>query len=114
LELKRDRKSGMAFRMEAAAAPVAFALGSNPVGWVVGGALVAGAGIMMAKERSQHPPAKRDRSNTRKEAEEKARRAGNGRPPRGPEDHGHGPHFHPDTDKPGKKHDHYYFPKRFF
>jgi hypothetical protein len=63
--------------------------------------------------RSPEPPARRDHSNTRKEAFEKAKRAGHGLPPRGPEDHGFGPHFHPKPKDPRKRHDHYHFPKRF-
>ena len=67
------------------------------------------------------PAAPRIRKNTRKEAEEEARRKG-GVEPVGPEDHndGHGPHYHPgDPNNPGndkKRHPvfghwHYYFPK---
>ena len=101
-----------------AAVPVAIATGSNPIGWAIAGGVAIGAGIAWVaneqKKRSEHPPAKRDHSNTRKGAYDKAKKAGNGKEPRGPEDHknGHGPHYHPD--KKGHEHDHYYFPKRFF
>jgi hypothetical protein len=79
-----------------------------------------GAAIYLAKksgERSEDPIAKRDVSNTRKEAEEKARIAGHGKPSRGPEKHNDGkpPHFHPNLPKDNpKSHDHYYFPKSKF
>lgn len=102
----------------AAAIPIATAAaGSNPVGWAIAGCAAVAAVALAAngsKKRSSDPIALRNRSATRKEAYEKAKRAGGGREPRGPEDHndGNGPHFHPDvTDR--HKHDHYYFPKRW-
>ncbi|KAH0793307.1 RHS repeat-associated core domain-containing protein [Histomonas meleagridis] len=103
--------------MAAAAIPAlpAVAAGSGPLGWVVlGGAAVLGGVFLLAnqKKRSEKPIAKRDYSNTRKEAYEKAKRAGGGKEPRGPEDHGHGPHYHPGTKH--NEHDHYYFPQRRF
>jgi RHS repeat-associated protein len=66
------------------------------------------------KERSPHPPGRRKRFNTRKAAEEAARRAGEGRKPVNHPDDPHGPHFHP-ADKNGRplNHDHYFYPKRW-
>jgi len=57
-------------------------------------------------------PAIRDRSNTRKEAREKARLRGKGKPPIGPERHNDGrPHFHPNVPNNHPfRHDHFYFP----
>jgi RHS repeat-associated protein len=71
------------------------------------------------KPRSQKPPAKRYRYDTRKEAEESARRVGKGNPPRHDPNDPKGPHFHPDVPptKPGDPvgrpdpHDHYFYPK---
>jgi RHS repeat-associated protein len=64
------------------------------------------------KTRSEHPPAKRDVSNTKKKAYEKAKRAGKGNEPVNHHDGEHGPHYHPGDGK-GKplNHDHYYYPK---
>jgi hypothetical protein len=78
-----------------------------------GGAGTGGDGGDGGRGRSPIPPAKRDYSPTRKEAFDKAKQAGHKLAPRGPEDHGHGPHFHPNVKDALKKHDHYYFPKRF-
>jgi hypothetical protein len=126
--------------MAAAAIPVFTAAG--PVGWGLAAGVATVAGIIMianavkesgggstggaaaagggggadaggGRSRSPTPPAKRDFSNTRKEAFEKAKRAGHMLKPRGPEDHGFGPHFHPRL-KNFHKHDHYLFPKRFY
>jgi RHS repeat-associated protein len=63
------------------------------------------------KERSPHPPGRRSRFNTEKDAKEAARRE-TGHPPvnhpRGP----HGPHYHPGNaqGKPAN-HNHYYYPR---
>ena len=72
------------------------------------------------KERNTNPPAIRDRSNTRKEAYEKAKRAGGGKEPRhNPNGHDGDPrpHYHPDvpnaqrvTPHQPTHHDHYYYP----
>ena len=72
------------------------------------------------KERSDDPPAKRYRFNTRKEAYERAKRAGGGKEPDFHND-SRGPHYHPNVPKNHNKnnlphranmHDHYYFPMR--
>ena len=60
-------------------------------------------------------PAIRNRSKTRKEAKEKARRRGDGAEPEGPHKDENGAHYHPgvkDTDP--RHHDHFYFPNRMF
>ena len=60
-------------------------------------------------------PAIRNRSKTRKEAKEKARRRGDGAEPIGPHKDERGVHYHPgvkDTDP--RHHDHFYFPNRMF
>lgn len=64
------------------------------------------------KERSEHPIGKRDRSNTKKKAYEKAKRAGNGNEPVNHPNDPNGPHYHPGDGK-GKplNHDHYFYPK---
>lgn len=69
-------------------------------------------------KRSEYPPAKRYRFNTRKEAYERAKRAGNGREPILHYQNG-APHYHPNvptghTHLPHQPtfHDHYYFPVR--
>jgi hypothetical protein len=69
-----------------------------------------------AKPRSPYAPARRDRSNTQKEAYEKAKRAGNGKEPIHHTDGEHGPHYHPNVPTPKNPtphvpspHDHYYY-----
>ena len=65
-------------------------------------------------------PAIRNRSKTRKEAKEKAKARGGdkNKEPIGPEAHekdGNRPHYHPNVpDNDPRRHDHYYFPKRFY
>jgi hypothetical protein len=77
--------------------------------------------IRFAADRIPYPPALRNRSSTRKEAYEKAKRAGGGQEPRH-DPNGHGddrrPHFHPDVPNAQRQtphqpsfHDHYYYPK---
>jgi hypothetical protein len=68
------------------------------------------------KPRSEHRPGFRVPSNTRKEAEERARQAGGGKPPIGPEKHDkYPPHYHPGVpNKDPRRHDHYTFPRRYF
>ena len=62
----------------------------------------------------------RIRCNTRKEAYERAKRAGGGKEPDLHKKSEYGPHYHPsvrkqwrDTPKSITKHDHYFFPKRY-
>ena len=64
--------------------------------------------------------AKRYRFSTRKRAYEEAKRAGGGREPKFHRD-SRGPHFHPSVDNPysrtphgASRHDHYYFPERYY
>ena len=65
-----------------------------------------------SKTRSPDPPGARKRYNTKKEAEQAARKAGDNRKPVNHPDDPHGPHFHPSNEK-GKplNHDHYFYPK---
>jgi RHS repeat-associated protein len=70
------------------------------------------------KPRSKNPPAKRDYSNSKKDAYEKAKRAGKGKEPIHHPNGEHGPHYHPDVPMPKEQtpnmpnpHDHYYYPK---
>ena len=69
------------------------------------------------KERSKSKPAKRIYCNSRKEAYERAKKAGNGREPKLHYNDKHGPHYHPDvpdgysqTPHQSSFHDHYFFP----
>lgn len=109
--------------MAAAAAAAPAVAASGPVGWIALGVCAVGVGVYLAANnkggRSNQPIGKRDNSNTRKEAYEKAKRAGGGKEPRGPEKHNDGrpPHFHPrkkGTDKVEYTHDHYRFPNSQF
>ena len=53
------------------------------------------------KERSKHPPAKRVRVNSKKDAKEAAKKAGKGKDPiHHPNNGSHGPHYHPDVPQP--------------
>ncbi|WP_053243619.1 RHS repeat-associated core domain-containing protein [Clostridium sp. DMHC 10] len=69
-----------------------------------------------SKIRSKSPPARRVKCKSRKEAKQRATRAGKGRKPRGPENHGGGWHYHPNvpkaqrtTPKGYSSHDHFYY-----
>jgi hypothetical protein len=70
-------------------------------------------------ERSPYPPGRRDLSNTKKEAYEKAKRAGGGKEPIHHPGGEYGPHYHPNVKMPNEPtpkapspHDHYNYPKR--
>jgi len=100
------------------------------IGTVIGGAVGLGVGIILAeelldfiqdkscpiqnspKDRNPNPIGKRNRSNTKKDAYEKAKKAGKGNEPVNHPDGEHGPHYHP-GDENGKplNHDHYNYPK---
>ena len=104
------------------------------VGWIAAAVVLTGVAIYegysiyqdyqtnaKTNERSQNPPAKRDVSSTKKEAYQKAKKAGKGEKPRHDTQHDpQHPHYHPDVSKlrgpRGPKapspHDHYYYPKR--
>ena len=86
----------------------------------MGGVIIIGGVTIYeaAKERSKNPPAKRDYSSSKKEAHEKAKRAGKGKEPIHGTEGDNGPHYHPDvpmpkdwTPKGPTPHDHYYYPK---
>lgn len=63
--------------------------------------------------RSKYPPAKRNTSTTKKEAKEKAKRAGNGNEPVNHPNDPRGPHYHPgDGNGNPLNHDHYNYPWR--
>ena len=67
-----------------------------------------------SKERSKDKPAKRIKCKSRKEAYERAKKAGNGREPRHDPHSPYGPHYHPNvqkqkTPKSPSPHDHYYY-----
>ena len=98
--------------------------------WAGWGAAIGGAALLdwmmnegddqCEKPRSPYPPGKRDKSTNKKDAREKATRAGKGKPPIHHPDGEHGPHYHPDVPMPKpdqvtpnkpNPHDHYYYPK---
>jgi hypothetical protein len=69
-------------------------------------------GQLNAVKRSyEEPIGKRDYSPRRKQAYEKAKRAGDGGEPKLDPDTGNGPHYHPTRNGKQFNHDHYYFPK---
>ena len=108
----------------------------NPFGWLLLGVAAVVTVVVVVEvvdsisdntvveSREIKEPAIRDKSNTRKEAEQKAKKAGKGKEPIH-HPHGHSgnpkPHFHPDVKqppypKPNKMptpHDHYYYPVEF-
>ena len=103
--------------MCAAVAVGAGVAASNPVGWVVAGVVVAGVVLACAKKgREWKPIAKRVHCKSRKEAYDRAQRAGGGKKPRGPERHPDvSNHFHPNVPKGHPRyHDHYFFPESQF
>lgn len=69
------------------------------------------------KQRIKNPPERRKRFKSRKEAYQKAKRAGKGKEPiKHTNDQGQDPHYHPDvknsqrtTPKSPSFHDHYYY-----
>lgn len=74
--------------------------------------------VSEAKVRNPNPPAKRVRTNSKKEAYERAKRAGKRKEPIHHPDGKHGPHYHPDVEMPKNPtpkapnpHDHYYYPR---
>ncbi len=68
-----------------------------------------------AKKRSNEPIGGRNYSSRKKDAYEKAKRAGDGGEPELDPDDGHGgPHYHPTRGGKRFNHDHYYFPKNQF
>jgi hypothetical protein len=66
--------------------------------------------IHAKKKRSyEEPIGKRDYSSRRKDAYEKAKKAGDGGEPILHPDQGHGPHYHPTKNGKQFNHDHYFF-----
>ena len=70
-----------------------------------------------SKPRSKSRPARRIRCKSKKEAYERAKRAGKGKEPKHHPNDPHGPHYHPDvqnsqrsTPKGPCSHDHYFYP----
>jgi len=86
-----------------------------------GGGGSGAGGSSGSGNRSQYPPARQIKHNSRKEAHEAAKRAGNGREPvHHPNGHDGDPrpHFHPDVPNPQRttpkipsSHDHHYYPR---
>ena len=71
-----------------------------------------GVGAILYYSNGRDPIAPRINSPTRKEAYDKAFQKGGKKPPRGPENHGFGWHFHPNVPKGSPyTHWHYFFKK---
>jgi len=71
-----------------------------------------GQAIYAEKVRSKYPAGKRYTYNTRKAAEQAARKAGGNKKPVNHSNNEKKPHFHPNVPKGNSKHhDHYYYPK---
>jgi hypothetical protein len=69
-----------------------------------------------SKQRSESPPAKRVTCKSKKDAYQKAKRAGKGKEPRHDYNDPKGPHYHPNvpnkqriTPKGACSHDHYFY-----
>ena len=82
------------------------------------GMLTAAENVVLALERSPYPPGRRVQNDSKKDAYEKVKGAGNGKEPIHHPDGEHGPHYHPDIKQPKdwtlkskSPHDHYYYPK---